>query len=78
VVSTPCAFTEDTFSWWVLNRLMHDEDGPRLARRFYESLFAQEILDLDDIAYALDEAVQHLRNQGVPAQRWALFMHMGG
>jgi hypothetical protein len=57
---------------------MHDEDGPKLARWFYEALFRQEALSLDDIAYALDEAVQDLRNQGVPAQRWALFMHMGG
>jgi hypothetical protein len=59
-------------------RLMHDEDGPKLARRFYEALFEKDMLDLDDIAYALDEAVQYLRVQGVPAQRWALFMHMGG
>jgi hypothetical protein len=57
---------------------MHDEDGSKLARRFYEALFAKDTLDLDDIAYALDEAVQALRNQGLPAQRWALFMHMGG
>jgi hypothetical protein len=57
---------------------MHDEDGPILARHFYEALFAKDALDLDDIAYALDEAVEGLRNQGVPAQRWALFMHMGG
>jgi hypothetical protein len=59
-------------------RLMYDEDGPRLAQRFYEALFKKETLDLDDIAYALDEAIQDLRIQGVPAQRWALFMHMGG
>jgi hypothetical protein len=59
-------------------RLMHDEDGPRLARQFYEALFAREELDLDDIAYALDEAIQFIRQQGVPAERWALFMHMGG
>jgi hypothetical protein len=62
----------------VSNRLMHDEDGPKLARLFYECLFAKETLELDDIAYALDEAVQGLRGQGVLAQRWALFMHMGG
>jgi hypothetical protein len=57
---------------------MHDDDGPKLARRFYEALFTNETLDLNDIAYALDEAVQDLRHQGVQAQRWALFMHMGG
>jgi hypothetical protein len=57
---------------------MHDEDGPRLAQRFYEGLFAKESLELDDVPYALDEAIRSLRNEGVPARRWALFMHMGG
>jgi hypothetical protein len=78
--------------WWVVvdvfkkslnadmnfGRLMHDEDGPKVARAFYEALFRSETLDLDDVPYALDEAVQTLRKAGVPAQRWALFMHMGG
>jgi hypothetical protein len=59
-------------------RLMHDDDGPKLARRFYEALFQHEHVDLDDIPYALDEAIQTLRRAGVPASRWALFMHMGG
>jgi hypothetical protein len=57
---------------------MSDEDGPQLARRVYEILFEQDQLDLDDIPYALDVAVQALRSAGVPARRWALFMHMGG
>jgi hypothetical protein len=57
---------------------MHDEDGPKLAQRFYQALLEHEQLDLDCIPYALDEAIQSLRRQGVPAQRWALFMHMGG
>jgi CHAT domain-containing protein len=60
------------------HRLMSDEDGPRLARHFYEVLIEREALDLDDIPYALDAAVQTLRSAGVPARRWALFMHMGG
>jgi hypothetical protein len=59
-------------------RLMNDEDGPRLARCVYEVLFERDELDLDDIPYALDAAVQALRNGGVPAPRWTLFMHMGG
>jgi hypothetical protein len=57
---------------------MHDEDGPKLAQRFYEALLMHDHLDLDDIPYALEEAITSLRSQGVPAQRWALFMHMGG
>jgi hypothetical protein len=57
---------------------MSDDDGPEIARWFYESLFAKENLDLDNIAYALDEAVTKLRETGVPASRWALFIHIGG
>jgi hypothetical protein len=57
---------------------MSDEDGPLLAHRVYEVLFEQDQLDLDDIPYALDAAVQALKSAGVPARRWALFMHMGG
>jgi hypothetical protein len=59
-------------------RLMHDTDGPKIARRVYESLFTQDQLDLDDIPYALDEAVCELRCSGVRSARWALFVHLGG
>jgi hypothetical protein len=57
---------------------MHDEDGPQVAQRVYERLLEKDCLDLDDIPYALDDAVRHLRELGVPASRWALFVHMGG
>jgi hypothetical protein len=57
---------------------MSDEDGPQLAHRVYQALFERDQIDLDDIPYALDVAVQALRSAGVPARRWALFMHMGG
>jgi hypothetical protein len=57
---------------------MDDADGPDVARWFYENLFEQTELDLDHIAYALDEAVTKLRQTGVPASRWALLIHMGG
>jgi hypothetical protein len=57
---------------------MNDEDGPKVAQRVYERLFEQEQLDLENIAYALDDAVRMLREAGVPASRWALFVHMGG
>jgi hypothetical protein len=59
-------------------RLMSDEDGPKVAKGMYERLFKKDQLDLDDIPYALDDAVRALREQGVPAKRWALYMHMGG
>jgi hypothetical protein len=59
-------------------RMMHDEDGPNVTRWFYEALFARDTLDLDDIAYALDLAIAKLREKGVPASRWAAFIHIGG
>jgi hypothetical protein len=59
-------------------RLMHDADGPQVARHFYERLLKTDQLDLDDIPYALDAAVCMLREAGVPPSRWALFVHMGG
>jgi hypothetical protein len=58
--------------------MMNDDDGPEMAHWFYEALFARKKLHLDDIAYALDEAVAKLRLKGVPASRWAAFIHIGG
>jgi hypothetical protein len=57
---------------------MNDEDGPTVAQHVYSALLAQDWLDLDDIPHALDAAVQMLRGSGVPASRWAPFVHMGG
>jgi hypothetical protein len=56
---------------------MRDQDGPRIAKLFYEKLFAKEEISLDDIPYALDYAVGELRRAGVPPERWATFIHMG-
>jgi hypothetical protein len=55
---------------------MDDEDGPDVARWFCEGLFARRRLDLDDIAFALDGAIAKLRQKGVPASRWAAFIHI--
>jgi hypothetical protein len=57
---------------------MSDQDGPNVARRVYEAMFERRALDLDDIAYALDDAVSQLRKSGVPASRWASLVHVGG
>jgi hypothetical protein len=61
----------------IMSRAMRDEDGPVVARRFYERLFESETIDTDAVAYALDEAVAALRASGAPADRWATFVHMG-
>jgi hypothetical protein len=57
---------------------MSDQDGPNVARWFYEALFEHVQLDLDDVAYALDDAVCKLRHSGVPASRWVSMVHVGG
>jgi hypothetical protein len=56
---------------------MNDADGPKMAQWFYEALLENETIQLDDIPYALDAAVQKLRGEGVPAARWVTYMHWG-
>jgi CHAT domain-containing protein len=58
-------------------RAIHDVDGPKVAKWFYEELFAREVVDSDSVAYALDSAVGRLRATGVSPERWAPFIHMG-
>jgi hypothetical protein len=58
-------------------RAICDIDGPKVAKWFYEELFAREVVDGDSVAYALDSAVGKLRASGVPPERWAPFIHMG-
>jgi hypothetical protein len=57
---------------------MSDQDGPTAATSVYRSLFESDYLDLDDIAYALDDAIGELRTSGAPSTRWAPFVHIGG
>jgi hypothetical protein len=56
---------------------MDDVDGPRMAQWFYEALLEKETIELDDIPYALDSAVQKLRQNGALPRRWATYMHWG-
>jgi hypothetical protein len=56
---------------------MEDADGPLIAELFYQRLFAEDVITLDAIPYALDYAVSELRKRGVPPERWATFIHMG-
>jgi hypothetical protein len=56
---------------------MSDQDGPYIAKHFYEKVFESEAIDVDTIAYALDHAVGELRSSGAPPERWATFIHMG-
>jgi hypothetical protein len=56
---------------------MNDADGPRVARLFYERLFAEKVITLDLIPYALDYSIAELKKGGVPPEQWATFIHMG-
>jgi hypothetical protein len=56
---------------------MNDADGPFIAKRVCQELLAHDALMLDDIPYALDAAVQALRETGASPSRWATFIHMG-
>jgi hypothetical protein len=58
-------------------RAMNDIDGPFMAERIYKRLFQNGRLDLDIIPYALDDAARELRELGVPASRWATYVHFG-
>jgi hypothetical protein len=59
------------------DRAIRDDDGPRVAKWFYEKLLSSEVIDADSVAYALDCAVGKLRNSNVSPDRWAPFIHMG-
>jgi hypothetical protein len=56
---------------------MGDADGPVVAPMVYRELFKGDMFDPSVVPYALDEAVQELRRQGIPAHRWATFVHIG-
>jgi hypothetical protein len=59
------------------HRAIRDDDGPKVAKWFYEDLFSKEVVDADSVASALDTAVGKLRDSGVSPDRWAPFIHMG-
>jgi hypothetical protein len=56
---------------------MYDSDGPQVAQWIYEALLKNEMFSLDDIPYALDDAVQKLRGKGASPKHWATYMHIG-
>jgi hypothetical protein len=56
---------------------MSDQDGPVVAKAFYEKLLEGETITADAIPYALDHAVRKLRESGAPIGRWATFIHVG-
>jgi hypothetical protein len=57
---------------------MNDVDGPFMAERVYRAVFRGGHLDLAAVPFALHDAVRELRESGVPASRWATYVHVGG
>lgn len=58
---------------------MDDVDGPEVASVIYGQLFApgKPVIDSDVIPYALNLAIQKLRERGLSANRWAPYVHIG-
>jgi hypothetical protein len=56
---------------------MSDVDGPVIAEAVYKDIFSHNVIDTDVIAYALDAAIERLRQRGVSPERWATFVHIG-
>jgi hypothetical protein len=58
-------------------RATTDADGPLIPDDVYETLFREEVFNLNVVSYALDDAVRGLRENKVEAQRWSVFVPMG-
>jgi hypothetical protein len=56
---------------------MDDLDGPFMAKRIYAQIFQEGSLNLNVVPRAVDDAVRQLRDSGVPASRWATYVHFG-
>jgi hypothetical protein len=58
---------------------MEDVDGPAIAESVYKGIFGgdSEYIDPNDVAHALDAAVQQLRRAHPDPSRWALYIHLG-
>lgn len=56
---------------------MDDIDGPFMAQRIYSRIFRDGFLDMAAVPHAVDDAVRELRDSGVPACRWATYVHFG-
>ncbi|KAJ3572155.1 hypothetical protein NP233_g3281 [Leucocoprinus birnbaumii] len=54
-----------------------DEDAPGVVKDVYEAMEIEGGLDITLAAGGLDRAVKRMRKSGVPAHRWAPFIHVG-
>ena len=58
-------------------RAIDDSVSPLVARKVYERLLEDDLLDAEAIPYALDAAVRELRRQKYSPNHWAPFIHVG-
>jgi hypothetical protein len=58
---------------------MEDVDDPMIAEVVYKDVFKGPSgwIDPDDVAYALDAAVERLRAGHPDPSRWAPYIHLG-
>jgi hypothetical protein len=68
----------DSLSWNPC-RSMADVDGPMVTESVYKRMFdsSSELINPNDVAYALDAAVQELRIVHPDPNRWAPYIHLG-
>jgi CHAT domain-containing protein len=70
-----CGFRSVVGTLWE----MDDEDGPMISKEFYKHMFRDpgNKADFRDSAEALNLAIRAMRKNGVPLERWILFVHIG-
>jgi tetratricopeptide (TPR) repeat protein len=70
-----CGFRSVVGTLWA----MYDEDGPVISKEFYKHMFRSpgNKADFRDSAEALNVAIRAMRKNGVPLERWILFIHIG-
>jgi len=70
-----CGFWSMVGTLWA----MDDEDGPMISKEFYKYMFRNpgNKADFRDSADSLSVSIQAMRKNGVPLERWILFVHIG-
>jgi len=70
-----CGFRSVVGTLWA----MDDEDGPAISKEFYKHMFRKSgnKANFRDSAEALNVAIRAMRKNGVPLERWILFVHIG-
>jgi CHAT domain-containing protein len=70
-----CGFRSVVGTLWA----MDDKDGPMISKEFYKHMFRNpgNKADFRDSAEALNVAIRAMRKNGVPLERWILFVHIG-